>query len=67
MEVYFAKIITNDDNFPKKPDPASFLHLITGNELPRDKIIAIGDRDIDIQTARAATIKSCYLILKGKL
>jgi len=67
MEEYFEKIITHEDGFPKKPDPTSFLYLINDYKLPREKIIAIGDREIDIQTARAINIKSCYFNPEGKI
>ena len=66
MEEYFEKLITRDDNFPNKPDPAAFLYLINEYNLPREKIIAIGDREIDVQAARAINIKSCYFNPEGK-
>jgi len=67
MEKYFEKIIKYEDGFPNKPDPASFLYLINENKLPREKVIAIGDREIDIQTARAINIKSCFFNPEGKI
>jgi len=67
MEKYFEKIITYEDGFPNKPDPASFLYVINGNKLPREKVISIGDREIDIQTARAINIKSCFFNPEGKI
>jgi len=67
MEEYFEKIITHEDSFPNKPDPASFLYLIDEYKLPREKVIAIGDREIDIQTARTINLKSCYFNPEGKI
>ena len=66
MEEFFEKIITNEDRFPNKPDPAAFLYLIKNYNLPKKKIIAIGDRKIDIQAARASNISSCYFNPEGK-
>jgi HAD superfamily hydrolase (TIGR01549 family) len=67
MEDLFEKVITNEDGFPNKPDPASFLHLIDKFQLSKEKVIAVGDRKIDIQTAHAINIKSCYFNPKGKI
>ena len=66
MEDLFEKVITNEDGFQNKPDPASFLYLISEFQIPKDKVIAIGDRKIDIQTAHAISIKSCYFNPNGK-
>jgi len=67
LEYLFEKNLTNADNFPKKPDPSSFLFLITQFNLPKERILTIGDREIDIQTARASDIKSCYFNPEGKI
>ena len=66
IEDFFDTIITNEDGFPNKPDPASFLHVINQNKVPKEKVIAIGDREIDIQAARTINVKSCYFNPKGK-
>ena len=66
MEDIFEKVITNDDGFPNKPDPASFLYIIKEFQIPTEKVIAIGDRKIDVQTAHVIDIKSCYFNPKGK-
>ena len=67
MRHLFDDIITNEDKFPKKPDPTSFLYLIEKYKIPRVNILSIGDRDIDIQTARKINIKSCYFNPNGKI
>jgi phosphoglycolate phosphatase-like HAD superfamily hydrolase len=67
MEEYFDTIITNEDGFPNKPNPASFLHVIKECKVPIEKVIAIGDRDIDIQAAHAINVKSCYFNPNGKI
>jgi len=66
MHKYFIELITGNDKYPKKPDPSSFIYLITKYNLRKDHVLAIGDRDIDIQTARNAGIKSCYFSPEGK-
>jgi HAD superfamily hydrolase (TIGR01549 family) len=65
IKKYFKKIITNEDGFPNKPDPTSFLYLINFFEIPKKEVIAIGDRAIDIQTASKIGIKACYFKLDG--
>lgn len=67
MRHLFDDIITNEDKLPKKPDPTSFLYLIGKYKIPRVNILSIGDRDIDIQTARKINIKSCYFNPNGKI
>jgi phosphoglycolate phosphatase-like HAD superfamily hydrolase len=42
----FARIMTRDDGYPRKPDPAGFNALIARYELPRDRVLTIGDRDL---------------------
>lgn len=64
---YFKKIITHEEGFPNKPDPTSFLYLIDHYEIPKEEVIAIGDRHIDIQTAHRLNIKSCYFNPEGKI
>ncbi len=66
LEYLFEKSLTNADNFPKKPNPSSFLFLINEYKLPKERIIAIGDREIDIRTAKVINIKSCYFNPEGK-
>ncbi len=55
----FTDVITSDDGFPRKPDPASFNALIERHSLPRDSVLVVGDRDLDIQAGRAARVHTC--------
>ncbi|MFX1305089.1 MAG: HAD family hydrolase [Promethearchaeota archaeon] len=66
LEHFFEKLLTYDDNFPRKPDPSAFLFLINEYNLPKKKILAIGDREIDIQTAKSIDVISCYFNPEGK-
>ena len=55
---YFADITSNDDGYPRKPDPAAFNALIERHQLPRDATLGVGDRDIDILAAQAAGLRA---------
>lgn len=61
----FEHIITNEDKFQKKPDPSAILYLIERYQIPKPSLLLIGDRDIDIQAAKAINIKSCYFNTEG--
>jgi phosphoglycolate phosphatase-like HAD superfamily hydrolase len=52
---YFADIVTIDDGFPRKPDPAAYLHLHTKKRIH----LAIGDRELDLLPAREIGIATC--------
>ncbi|MGC9358072.1 MAG: HAD-IA family hydrolase, partial [Anaerolineae bacterium] len=56
----FAAIITSDDGFPRKPDPAAFESLIERQQLDREVTLAIGDRELDILAARGAGLHTCF-------
>ncbi len=58
---YFADSTSNDDGYPRKPDPAAFVALIEKHQLPRDTTLGLGDRDIDILAAQAAGIRAALL------
>jgi phosphoglycolate phosphatase-like HAD superfamily hydrolase len=55
---FFTAVVTADDGFPRKPDPAALLHLVEKYDL-RD-VVAIGDRPIDVEAAVAAGIDAIY-------
>jgi phosphoglycolate phosphatase-like HAD superfamily hydrolase len=56
----FGDIISNDDAYPRKPDPAAFVALIEKHHLPRAATLGIGDRDIDVLAAQAAGIRAAF-------
>jgi phosphoglycolate phosphatase-like HAD superfamily hydrolase len=58
MADLFTDIISHDDGYPRKPDPSAFLTLIERHHLPRDELLAVGDRDIDILAAHAAGLSA---------
>jgi phosphoglycolate phosphatase-like HAD superfamily hydrolase len=55
---YFTDIISNDDAYPRKPDPAAFIALLDKHALPRTATLGVGDRDIDILAAQAAGLRA---------
>jgi len=57
----FADIISHDDAYPRKPDPAAFVALIEKHQLPQAAMLALGDRDIDILAAQAAGVRAAML------
>lgn len=58
-EHLFLDILTTEDGYPRKPDPAGFRALIERNNLPLDEVLAVGDRDLDILAGQAAGIATC--------
>jgi len=56
MRPLFAGWITHDDGFPRKPDPQGFLAAFERFGVDPMESLAIGDRDLDIQAARAAGV-----------
>lgn len=55
LEKYFTEIVTADDGFPLKPDPASYRYLHEKYRLD----LAVGDRELDILPAKAIGIRTC--------
>jgi len=50
----FSGAVTKDDDFPRKPDPASLLSLCKQYAVDRQRAVMIGDRNLDIQAAQRA-------------
>ena len=59
---YFEEIITSDDGFPKKPDPAAINYLIQKHELQKENTYYVGDRTLDAACANNAGIKSIFYL-----
>jgi len=60
LESYFSDILTKEDPFPRKPDPAAIEAIIRRHDLDRAATLLIGDRDLDIRAGRAAGIRICF-------
>lgn len=67
MDMLFKELVSADNNFPRKPDPASFEYLLSKYRLGRNQVIAVGDRELDIEAALLAGIKSCFFSMEGKI
>jgi phosphoglycolate phosphatase len=52
-------ILGGDGPLPRKPDPASLLHLATQADVPPAATLLVGDSVIDWRTARAAMTGIC--------
>ncbi|WP_462411595.1 HAD-IA family hydrolase [Neobacillus sp. Marseille-QA0830] len=52
---YFVDMVTIDDGFPRKPDPASYSYLHTKHGID----LAIGDRELDLLPAKELGISTC--------
>lgn len=54
-------MICRFDGFPRKPDPAMMIEILRRHDLDPARCIAIGDRPIDLEAARAAGV-TAYLL-----
>jgi phosphoglycolate phosphatase-like HAD superfamily hydrolase len=59
MAGLFRDIITKDDQYPRKPDPASIEAILARNHLRLDECMLIGDRPLDLDAGRNAGITIC--------
>lgn len=58
IDDYFTEVVTADDGFPRKPDPASIRYLVEKYAL--SDVVAVGDRPIDVEAAVAAGVDAIY-------
>ncbi len=59
MRHLFCAILTHDDGLPRKPDPAQFATVVARCNIRADEALGIGDRALDIESARAAGLRTC--------
>lgn len=59
VEGLFAECLTAEDGYARKPDPAGFNALIARHDLPRPRVLAVGDRTLDIVAGKHAGISTC--------
>jgi phosphoglycolate phosphatase-like HAD superfamily hydrolase len=59
MAGLFADCLTVEDGYPRKPAPAGFIALLEKHALPRDEVLAVGDRDLDILAGQGAGVRTC--------
>ncbi|MDE5851816.1 MAG: HAD family hydrolase, partial [Alistipes sp.] len=54
----FAAVLGQRPDVPLKPDPAVVEEILARTGVPRDRALFVGDSGIDMQTARAAGVRS---------
>lgn len=62
---YFTGLVTKDSGFARKPSPEGIYYLLNKYGLNKDETIMIGDRDIDLLSAKNAGISTCYFKQAG--
>jgi HAD superfamily hydrolase (TIGR01549 family) len=60
LEVYFDGMITSESGFSRKPSPEGILHLIERYDSDPSKTLMVGDRELDLLSAKHAGISACY-------
>lgn len=59
LRALFDDVVGGDGPYPRKPDPASLLHLMARHRVPAAGTVLVGDSRIDFETARAAGTAVC--------
>ena len=60
LNVYFSDFITSRQGFERKPSPNAINYLINKYNIIHSEAIMIGDRDLDLLSAKNAGISACY-------
>jgi len=63
---YFSDFITSKQGFARKPSPEAIHYLIDQHNMVHSEAIMIGDRDIDILSAKNASIDACFFTEGGE-
>ena len=66
LRSFFADIVTRDDGFPHKPDPACLNYLHQKYGLDPAASLMIGDRELDVLCGQNAGVHSCLFVEKGE-
>lgn len=61
MYKYFSGAVTKEDGFARKPSPDALLHMMKVYNISPESAIMIGDRELDILSAKNAGIAGCLL------
>ncbi len=59
-------LVCAPDGYPRKPDPAMYLLLMSRHDLAADQVLCVGDRPIDVQAAAAAGLAGALLRPTGE-
>jgi phosphoglycolate phosphatase-like HAD superfamily hydrolase len=65
MAPYFTDVLSHEDGYPRKPDPAAFVEMMQRHHFTREDTLAIGDRDIDTLAAQGAGLRACLFGIPG--
>ncbi|MCL6459899.1 MAG: HAD-IA family hydrolase [Gorillibacterium sp.] len=65
MYDYFSDFITSQHGFERKPSPNAIQYLIDKYHIVHNEAIMIGDRDLDILSAKNAGIHACFFTADG--
>ncbi len=61
MGSLFTGWVTQEDGFPRKPDPTSVLHLMRRHGVDPEQACMVGDRPLDVQAGANAGILGCLM------
>lgn len=60
MDHLVVEVVGPENNFPRKPDPASLNYLVEKYQLIPEKTVMIGDRTMDILAGQGAGVKTIF-------
>lgn len=52
----FTMVLGRSDDYPPKPDPASLINIVKAMNVQKEKVLYVGDSEVDIKTAKNAGI-----------
>jgi HAD superfamily hydrolase (TIGR01549 family) len=64
---YFTDFITSQHGFERKPSPDAINYLVNKYSMSNQEAIMIGDRDLDILSAKNAGIHACFFNEDGEI
>lgn len=59
LHTWFAGILSIEQGYPRKPDPAMLEAAIHQFKMDRSETLMVGDRALDLQAGRAAGTRTC--------
>lgn len=60
LDKYFDMILGGSNNRPLKPDPAIINEILLHWKIKKDKMLYVGDSDVDVETAKNAGVKIAF-------
>ncbi len=57
LSPYFDMVVTALDVERPKPDPESVIKILTGLKVERERVVYVGDSEVDRKTARSSEVK----------